>query len=194
MFISLSGCRSYIWAGMVEILHSIKAFDVPRLVAFHCEHCLLLLQKKEGETNWQAYLQTNSREKNTVLNNHWIQLEQRKWTLGANENSKWKHANCPRIGDNGWPRWGWYLGLVLKRLRGLFDSQLRHGWGTVCLKFLTMQVFGNKFKLDLTGLISSLYLAEFTAKMIITSLITPGCDNLWQCHDVQGYCSLTSFI
>ena len=52
-----------------------------------------------------------------------------------------------------------------------------------------MQVFGNKFKLDLTGLISSLYLAEFTAKMIITSLITPGCDNLWQCHDVQGYCS-----
>lgn len=67
---------------MVEILHSIKAFDVPRLVAFHCEHCLLLLQTKE----------------------------------------------------------------------------------------------------------------EFTAKMIITSLITPGCDNLWQCHDVQGYCSLTSFI
>ena len=57
-----------------------------------------------------------------------------------------------------------------------------------------MQVFGNKFKLDLTGLISSLYLAEFTAKIIITSLITPGCDNLWQCHDVQGYCSLTSFI
>ena len=56
-----------------------------------------------------------------------------------------------------------------------------------------MQVFGNKFKLDLTGLISSSYLAEFTAKMIITSLITP-CDNLWQCHDVQGYCSLTSFI
>ena len=189
MFISLSGCRSYIWAGMVEILHSIKAFDVPHLVAFHCEHCLLLLQTKEGETNWQAYLQTNSRGKNTVLNNHWIQLEQRKWTLGANKNSKWKHANCPRIGDNGWPRWGWYLGLVYKRLRGLLDSQLRHGWGTVCLKFLTMQVFGNKFKLDLTGLISSLYLAEFTAKMIITSLITPGCYNLWQCHDVQGYCS-----
>ena len=57
-----------------------------------------------------------------------------------------------------------------------------------------MQVFGNKFKLDLTGLISSLYLAEFTAKMIVTILITPGCGNLWQCHDVQGYCSLTSFI
>ena len=119
-------------------------------------------------------------------------------TKEMNTWSQWelkeKHANCPRIGDNGWLRWGWYLGLVYERLRGLFDSQLRHGWGTVCLKFLTMQVFGNKFKLDLTGWISSLYLAEFTAKMIITSLITAGCDNLWQCHDVQGYCSLTSFI
>ena len=36
---------------MVEILHSIKAFDVPCPVAFHCEHRLLLLQTKEGETN-----------------------------------------------------------------------------------------------------------------------------------------------
>ena len=150
-------------------------------------------RRKVRQIDKHIYKQTAGK-KNTVLNNHWIQSEQRKWPLGANENSKWKHANCPRIGDNGWPRWGWYLGLVYKRLRGLFDSQLRHGWGTVCLKFLTMQVFGNKFKLDLTGWISSLYLAEFTAKMIITSLITPGCDNLWQCHDVQGYCSLTSFI
>ena len=41
---------------MVEILHSIKAFDVPRLVAFHCEHCLLLLQTKEGETNIDKHI------------------------------------------------------------------------------------------------------------------------------------------